>query len=79
VTITYQVERLEHDHGDDLFLVKRYEGGHNHMEEADEVIELEAIDDLMTLRATDVEAYEVVMSVCASLLERGQPIEALEG
>jgi len=76
VTITYQVERLEHDTGTDLFLVKRYENGH---EEEDEVIELEAIDDLMTLRATDVEAYEVVMSVCASLLERGQPIEALEG
>jgi len=76
VTITYQVERLEHDHGEDLFLVKRYQGAHD---EEDEVIELEAIDDLMTLRATDVEAYEVVMNVCASLLERGQPIEALEG
>ena len=78
MTITYQVERLEHDQGEDLFLVKRYENGHA-LEEEDEVIELEAIDDLMTLRATDVEAYEVVMSVCASLLERGQPIEALEG
>jgi len=76
VTITYQVERLEHDQGEDLFLVKRYHGAN---EEDDEVIELEAVDDLMTLRATDVEAYEVVMAVCASLLERGQPIEALEG
>ncbi len=75
MTITYGVERLEHDEGTDLFLVKHYSAD----DEEDEVIELEAIDDLMTLRATDAEAYEVVMSVCASLLERGQPIEALEG
>jgi hypothetical protein len=77
VTISYQVERLEHDTGEDLFLVKRYQGDVSH--EDDEVLELEVVDDLMTLRATDVEAYEVVMAVCASLLERGQPIEALEG
>jgi hypothetical protein len=38
MTISYQVERLEHDTGEDLFLVKRYQGGVSH--EDDEVLEL---------------------------------------
>jgi hypothetical protein len=75
VTISYQVERLEHDQGEDLFLVKRYSGAND---EADEVLELEVVDDLMTLRATDVEAYEIVIQVCAGYLERGAPMERTE-
>jgi hypothetical protein len=76
VTISYQVERLEHDQGEDLFLVKRYSGGVSH--EDDEVLELEVVDDLMTLRATDVEAYEILVQVCAGYLERGAPMERTE-
>jgi hypothetical protein len=32
----------------------------------------------MTLRATDVEAYEIVVQVCAGYLERGAPMERTE-
>ena len=79
MTITYNVEQLEHDTGTDLFLVKRLRGaGAHELEEADEVLELEVLDDLMTLRATDVDAYEIVCNVMGGFLERGAPMDRAE-
>ena len=77
MTITYAVEQLEHDTGVDLFLVRRLQGAPT--QEDDEVIELEVLDDLMTLRAQDVEGYEIVCGVMSGLLERGAPMDRIEG
>ena len=77
MTITYAVEQLEHDTGVDLFLVRRLQGAPT--QEDDEVIELEVLDDLMTLRAQDVDGYEIVCGVMAGLLERGAPMDRIEG
>ena len=44
-----------------------------------DVLELEFIDDLMTLRATDIDAFEHVWTTTVLLLERGAPTEAIEG
>lgn len=80
MTITYGVEQLEHEDGVDLFLVRRLQGaGAHELEETDEVLELEVLDELMTLRATDVEGYEIVCGVLSGLLERGAPMDRIEG
>lgn len=75
MTFTYQVEQLEHDDGTDLFIVKR--ASHTDGED-DDVIELEVVDDLMTLRATDLEAYEMIVTIASMFLARGPEFEAAE-
>jgi hypothetical protein len=74
MTITYQVEQLQHDDGEDLFLVKSA----TDTRVDDEVIELEVLDDLMTLRASDLEAYEWVVTAVGLFLARGPELERAE-
>jgi len=74
MTVTYSVERLEHDAGEDLFLVKST----TREADDDEVLELEFVDDLFTLRSTDLDAYEIVLQVAAAFLSRGPELEGAE-
>ena len=73
MTITYQVERLEHDQGEDLFLVKSIETGHELEDELD-VIELEALDDHMTVRALDINGYECLWTLAELTIGHGRPL-----
>ena len=75
MTITYQVEQLRHDDGEDLFIVR----SDSDRTVDDEVLELEVLDDLMTLRATDLEAYEWIVTAVSLFLDRGAPLDGLEG
>jgi hypothetical protein len=75
MTITYSVEELEHSEGSSLFLVKRISTGHD-LEDEDEVLEMDVVDELMTLRNSDIEAYEALCIMLTTLVERGAPMDA---
>lgn len=77
MTISYGVEQLDTDEGPTLYMVKRFDTGHD-LEEEDEVLELEVLDDLMMLRSTDTDAFEVVCRVIEAFLARGPELEAAE-
>jgi len=68
----YDFQSLTSDEGDATFLVRK--DGHE-----TDVLELEFVDDIMTLRATDIDAFEHVWNTTLLLLERGAPTEAIEG
>jgi len=74
MTLTYGVEELEHSEGSSLFLVKRIVGAGT--EEHDEVLEMDVVDELMTLRNTDLDAYEALCIMLTTLVERGAPMDA---
>lgn len=42
-------------------------------------VELEFVETLMELRANDIDAYEHVWSIAEAFLNRGAPMEALNG
>ena len=65
------LETLEHSEGTAEFLVRKDTDG-------TDVLELEFVDDLMTLRATDLDAFEHVWNTTILLLERGAPMERTE-
>ena len=68
----FDFRTLTSEEGEADFLVRQ----DNH--EMD-VLELEFVDDLMTLRATDIDGFEYVWNLTVAFLERGAPIEAIEG
>jgi hypothetical protein len=74
VTLSYGVEQLDTNEGPALYLVKRLQGAPT--ETDDEVLELEVVDELMSLRATDIDGYETVCIMLTALLERGAPMDA---
>jgi hypothetical protein len=76
VTLSYGVEQLDTNEGPCLYLVKRLQGAPTEVD--DEVLELEVVDELMTLRATDVDGYEVLTIMLTALLERGAPMDSAE-
>jgi hypothetical protein len=76
VTLSYGVEQLDTNEGPALYLVKRLQGAPN--ETDDEVLELEVVDELMSLRATDLDGYETVCIMLTALLERGAPMDSAE-
>ena len=70
----YTVRHLEHE--DDTtawYLVRTDKDG------VEELIDLELVEDLMTLRVTDIDAFEHVWNTVELLLERGAPLDALDG
>ena len=74
MTAAYTVRHLEHD--DDTsawYLVRTEKDG------TEDLIDLELVEDLMTLRGTDIEALEHVWNTVELLLERGAPLDALDG
>jgi hypothetical protein len=77
MTLSYGVEQLDTDEGPALYLVKRVNTGHD-LEDHDEVLEMEVVDELMSLRATDIDGYEVVCIMLTALLERGAPMDSAE-
>jgi hypothetical protein len=77
MTLTYSVEELEHNEGSSLFLVRRVSTGHD-LEDHDEVLEMDVIDELMTLRNTDLDAFEALSIMLTVLVERGAPLDAAE-
>jgi hypothetical protein len=68
----YDFQHLTSEEGEADFLVRTEDG------EMD-VLELEFVDDLMTLRATDIDGFEHVWQTTVAFLVRGAPTEALEG
>jgi hypothetical protein len=76
VTLSYGVEQLDTNEGPALYLVKRLQGAPT--ETDDEVLELEVVDELMSLRATDIDGYETVCIMLTALLERGAPMDSAE-
>ena len=77
MTLSYAVEELEHSEGSSLFLVRRVSTGHD-LEDHDEVLEMEVVDDLMTLRSTDLDGFEALSIMLSALLERGAPMDRAE-
>ena len=68
----FDFRTLTCEEGEADFLVRTNDG------EMD-VLELEFVDDLMTLRATDIDAFEHVWQTTIAFLVRGAPTEAIEG
>ncbi len=45
----------------------------------DDLLERAFVREVIALRAADMEAYELVWDMVRALLERGRPLEAIEG
>lgn len=45
----------------------------------DDLLEMAFVREVIALRAADMEAYELVWDMVRALLERGRPLEAIEG